>query len=470
MAPARSRFLNDLYMLYIAAILWFVVPVYGMGFAVILPSDVKEFGFGLDILGAFAGLGAFFWGARGGPFALSRSTIVHELGSPVSRTKLLWPPLARQTLFAGALAAVAGVLALAINGGVDDGLAAPARVSAVCLGTAAATVLQAAAWLVVVRGHAGPRRILAAATAAASIATGLFVATGGSLSSDLGLAVLGAVALLSGCISVYGLKWVPIDVLWGQAAALEAMRSSMQTFDFHRIVLDLRRASGPRQPGRIRLARDWMPTALWRQFAALQSDAAGTLARVFVAGAALSALVGFADARQGLTLLAIAGCAGFIGLELSGSLAATADQRGFVVHYPRGSAVVLRAQLATMVALTLAVGLLVVGWQLPMQPADASLALALCGLGSLGAGVLARLGSPDLGRIVGTFGISAVGPLLWARAMFGPAVLLVGTVGLAHHAWHRAGEDSPVWAALVAGVAIVASIVAAHPLERTPDD
>ncbi|MBV1861290.1 MAG: hypothetical protein KUG77_22925, partial [Nannocystaceae bacterium] len=259
MSRGSSRFLSDLYILYLAAILWFIVPVYGMGLALILPSDVQGFDAGLDILGACAGLGALTWGARGGPLALSRSTIVYELGSPVSRTRLLSPALARQTLFGAMFAALAGVLMLAINGGAEDGLAGPARVSAVCLSTAAALVLQAAGWLVVLHGHAGPRRVLGAANIVVSLATPVFVASGGSLSSTVGLTLVAAVVVVSGGVAVVGLQWVPIDVLWKQAAALDAMRSSMQTFDFHRVLLDLRRASGPKRVGRIRLARDWMP-------------------------------------------------------------------------------------------------------------------------------------------------------------------------------------------------------------------
>jgi len=470
MSRGSSRFLSDLYILYLAAILWFIVPVYGMGLALILPSDVQGFDAGLDIMGACAGLGAFFWGARGGPLALSRSTIVYELGSPVSRTRLLSPALARQTLFGAMFAALAGVLMLAINGGAEDGLAGPARVSAVCLSTAAALVLQAAGWLVVLRGHAGPRRVLAAANTVVSLASAVFVASGGSLSSNVGLALLAAVVVVSGGVAVVGLQWVPIDVLWKQAAALDAMRSSMQTFDFHRVLLDLRRASGPKRVGRIRLARDWMPTALWRQFAALQHEAANHLGRILVAGFALAALVGFADGWQGITLLAIAGCAGFIGLEFSGALAATADQRGFVVHYPRGSAYVLRTQLATMLVLTLGVAGIMVGWQLPSQPSDASVALILCGFGALGAALQARLGSPDLGKLVGTFGIGSLGPILWARAMLGPAVLMVGVVGLAHRVWHHEAGDPSPWVAVLTAVAVAASLVATHPLERNPDD
>lgn len=470
MSRGSSRFLSDLYILYLAAILWFVVPVYGVGLSLILPSDVQSFDVGLDIIGACAAVGAFVWGAKGGPLALSRSTIVYELGSPVSRTSLLWPPLARQTLFGGMLAALAGMLMLAMNGGAEDGLAIPARVSAVCLGTAAALVLQAAGWLVVLRGHAGPRRLLGGANAVASLATGVFVASGGSLSSNVGLVLLGAVAVVSAGVAVVGLQWVPIDVLWKQAAALDAMRSSMQTFDFHRVLLDLRRASGPKQVSRVRLARAWMPTALWRQLAAMQHEAASHLGRLLVAGFALAALVGFADGWQGITLLAIAGCAGFIGLEFSGSLAATADQRGFVVHYPRGSAYVLRTQLATMLALTLLVGGIMVGWQLPSQTSDASVALLLCGFGALGAALQARLGSPDLGKLVGTFGIGALGPLLWGRAMLGPAVLMFGTVGLAHHVWHRVAGEPSLWVSPLVAVAIAAGIVAAYPLERSSDD
>jgi hypothetical protein len=317
---------------------------------------------------------------------------------------------------------------------------------------------------VVVHAHEGPRALLGLLGAIPPLGVVAFVATGGSLSSAAGLAILTAVAVLSGLVATVGLSWAPVDLLWRRAAALESTRSSMQTFDFQRMLLDLRHAGDRPQPGRLRLARAWMPLALWRQLATMQHTAGKHVLRLVVAGSALGALVFFADARHGLVVLAIAACSGFIGFEFSGALAATADQAVLQVHYRRGSASVLRAQLATMLGLTLCMGAGAVGWQSTSAPEQVS-AILLCGYGALGAAVQARLGSPNLGAYVDVLGFGAIGPVLWARAMLGPAVLFVGAVALSHQILRPSSAGTDLWAMVAIATAAAAAALATRPIE-----
>lgn len=465
MVTPGSRFRDDLYVLYVVVLLWFVVPSYGAALALVLPSDVPNFAGGLDILAVGAGAGALWWGAQGGPLTVSRAAVTHELGSPASRILLLLPRLARQALTVGTLTGVGGALLLAINGGASDGFSGPALVSLVCALAALATVFQAAAWLVVVHAHSGPRARLAIAGAVGPGAVAAFVSTGGSLSTGAGLAVLTAIAVYSGIVGVLALHWVPVDRLWRRAAAMESVRSAMQVFDFQRVLLDLRRAGDQPQPGSLRLARPWMPTALWRQLASMQHGVVKHLVRLCVAGLALAALVYFGQPREGLVILAIAACGAVIGLEFSGSLAATADHRVFVLHYRRGSAVVLLAQWVTMLVLALAVGGLAVGWHWLAAPREVLAAGLLCGYGAMGAALQARLGSPDLAALVDVLGFQWVGPVLWGRAMAGPAVLLVGTIALSRQLWHPPSTGSETWVVIAALTAVVAAVIATRPLE-----
>jgi hypothetical protein len=364
------------------------------------------------------------------------------------------------------IAAVAGAVLLAINGGATSGFAAPAMTSAVFAMVALGVIFQATTWLVVWHGRDGPRTSLGllAGLAVASVAAS--VATGHSLSSRTGLAVLGAVAVVSAGLAFVALQWVPVERLWKKAAALESMRSSMQTFDFQRVLLDMRRAGGRPQPARVRLVRRWMPLPVWRLVASMQHGGGPRAMRLVAVTIALATIVMFADAREGLVLVAIAACSGFIGFEFSGPLAATADQLVFVVHYRRGSSRILWGQLAVMMGASLAIAGLALGWQWGASSLEVQCAAVVCGYGALGAAVQARLGSPNLGAFVDVMGFAAIGPLLWARAMLGPAVLMVGTVALSHQWLRPSDPETTIWGLVALTAALAGVAIATWPLEK----
>ena len=233
----------------------------------------------------------------------------------------------------------------------------------------------------------------------------------------------------------------------------------MQTFDFQRALLDLRRANDRPEPGTLRLARPWMPLPLWRQVSAMQHDAGRHAVRVLALGGAMAVMVTFADVHQGLVILAVAACSGLLGFEFSTALAATADQGVFAVHYARGSGPVLRGQLSITVASTLLVAAVLVGWRSLAAPDAALLVILLSGYGALGACLQARLGSPNLGEFIDKVGLNMVGPLLWGRAMLGPVVLLAGALTLAHRVFP-----------IAAAIAIAAAVVVTWPIEKKPPE
>ncbi len=469
MVTPGTRLRDDLYVLYLVALSWFVLPVYGRALALLFPSHSPMFGRWLDVALAAASLGALWWGMEGGPLVVSRAAVVHELGSPTSRFRVLAPRLTRQALTGATFSGVGGAMLLAMNGGAhQEEMAEATVVSVVCGLVAAATVLQAVGWFVAFRAHSGPRAILGGINAACSVAVLGFVSTGASLRTGEGVALLAGVCAVAAVVAMLSLRWVPVDRLWRRAGALESMRSAMQTFDFQRALLDLRRANDRQDPATLRLAQPWMPLPLWRQLSSMQHQAARHLLRVVALGGSMAAIVALADVREGLVILALAACSGMLGFEFSTGLAATADQGIFVVHYRRGSGSVLRGQLLVSLGFTLLVAVVLVSWRFIHAPAEALLVILLCGYGALGAGLQARLGSPNLGEFVDKVGFSMVGPLLWGRAMLGPVVLLAGALVLEHRLFHHDFIEDAEWSFVAAAVAVVAAVVVTSPIEKKP--
>ena len=459
MVTPGTRLRDDLYVLYLVALSWFVLPVYGRALALLFPSHSPMFGRWLDVVVAATTLVALWWGVEGGPLVVSRAAVVHELGSPTSRLRILAPRLIRQALTGATFSGVGGAALLAMNGGTQDGMGEAALVSIVCGLAAATVVLQAVVWLVAIHGHGGPRWLVGGLNAAAALVVLGFVGSGASLRTGTGIAILAGACAVSAALAVLVLRWVPVDRLWRRAGALESMRSAMQTFDFQRALLDLRRANDRPEPGTLRLARPWMPLPLWRQVSAMQHEAVRHLVRIVALGGAMAGIVAFADVRQGLIILALAACSGMLGFEFSSALAATADQGIFVVHYPRGSGPVLRGQLLVSLAFTLLVAGVLVGWRFAFAPGDALLVVLLCGYGALAAGLQARLGSPNLGTFIDKFSFEMVGPMLWGRAMLGPVVLLAGALSLVHHV-----------SAVAVAIAGLAVAVITWPIENKPSE
>lgn len=466
MVTPGTRLRDDLYVLYLVALSWFVLPVYGKALALAFPSHSPMLGRWVDVVVAALGLAAVWWGLEGGPLVVSRAAIVHELGAPTSRGRILLPRLIRQALTAATFSGVGGGVLVAMNGGAVDSMSETAGVSVVCGLAAATLVLEASVWLVVFRARLGPRGILGVAAAIPPVGVIAFVASGASLRTGAGIGVLAAGCCMAAAVAVLSVRWIPVEGLWRRASALESMRSAMQTFDFQRALLDLRRANDRPEPGRLRLARPWMPLPLWRQVAAMQHGLGRHAARIAALGCAVAAMVAFADVREGLVVLALAGCSGLLGFEFSAALAATADQGVFAVHYRRGSGSVLRGQLVVMLVSVLTVAVAAAGWRWAVSPSAALSVVLLCGYGALGAGLQARLGSPNLGSIVDTVGLSMLGPLLWGRAMLGPAVLLVGAFISLHALLVPASVGASVWPAVGIGVAIVAAVVVTWPIEK----
>ncbi|MFV0260308.1 MAG: hypothetical protein ACK5PP_17890 [Acidimicrobiales bacterium] len=468
MSGTRGRLSDDLYSLYLATLGWLLIPVYGRNLSMILPSSWTDYGPVLDwaILG---GATLAVWiGLRGGPLLMPRSGVLHELGSPTSRRSVLWPRFVRQAVAAGALAAIgtAGLLAVSDAAGFSYGVSFHYSLVA---GLAAMGVTgQAVCWLVAFGGQVTSRALaMVVAVLPPAVMVGA-VAGGFTLGEGPGLAALAVSVSASVGLAVVALEHVAVDGLWRRASALDSMRSSLQTADLQRVVVDMRRATD--QPVAHRgpsPARPWMPVALWRYLAASHHLMAWRVARVVASGAVAAVLIRYASLDEGIIALAVAGCALIVGIDLAASIAATSDQAVLTIHYRHGSVAVLRSQLAVALILGAVIGALTVVADTGAltRPAVGGVVL-LFGFGTLAAAVMARLGSPDLAGLIDTFGVQYIGVILWSRALLGPVVLFVATVALSHQFFRP--DDLPIqWPWLLAVLAVGAVGLATRPLERT---
>ncbi len=467
MATPGSRLSDDLYSLYLAGIAWLLLPVYGNGLAVVLPSDVAGFDRTRDVLSACAVAGSVWIGFRGGPLLLNRAAVLHELGSTRSSRQVLIPRFLRQAVAYAALAAVGVTVLLAMSDAESFGFAEAGRSSVVALLAMFAAVSQAVGWLVVFKAPDGPRLPIAVVDALVVIGLAGAVAAGADLASGVGLGVLLGASVVSLGSAILALDHVPVDHLWRRAMALEDMRSAMQSFDFQQVLVSLRRAvdHSERRGPTPNLARPWMPLALWRYLATAQHGLLPRLGQFAVAAAGAGLLVAFADPADGIVALAVAAIGFVVGIELSSPVAATAGQMVFLVHYPRGSMSVLRRQTTTAVLLGLVVGLIALGWQVALDPVVGGSVLALFVFGTLAASAQGRLGSPDLAQLATVLGPGGLGPILWARALLGPILSIALTIVVSHR-WLRPSDIVAPWETFALFVVVGAFALATFPLEK----
>lgn len=467
-APDGSRLGDDLYSLYLAAIAWLVIPMYASAVAQVLPSDIADFSRLVDVAAALALATPIWFGYRGGPFLVNRAVVLHELGSPLDPRGVLAPRLARQAVAYAALAGLAANALTAMGDPEEFGYRLAARNSFVAAVAVLAAVLQIPGWLVAWKGGRGRRRPwpAVAANLAGTAAVGAVVVLDRSLSAPLGLAALTAAVVLGAASGWSVLGRVPVPHLWRRATALDEMRSAALSFDFQRVLVSLRRAVDQTEAHRspVRLARRWMPRALWRYLASVERGWNTRLGQV-VAGAVAAALVVRADPANGVVALALAATGMIVGFELASPIASTAGQIWFGVHYPRGSSPVLRGQVLTSAVIALVIAAAALGWVAGSEPAGTALASAgLFAFGTLAAAVQGRLGSPDLAWLADKLG-TMVAPALWIRALAGPILCLALTV-VVSHGWLRPDGYSP-WPALTLAVVSAAVVVACYPLEKT---
>ncbi len=467
MAAPGKKLSDDLYSLYLAAIAWFLLPVYGNGLALVLPSDVSGFERTLDVMAALAIAGSCWIGFRGGPFLINRAGVLHELQSPRHLRRSLLPRLLRQGVAYAALGAIVVTVLLAISDAESFGFAEAARSSLVAVLAMLVAVGCAVGWLVVFKSDAPHRRSIAAADAAIAFPVVGLVAADVSLATGLGIAVLVAALLASGAVAWWALDDVPVEHLWRRATALEDMRSAMLSFDFQQVLVSLRRAIDQTE-GRPRahLARPWMPLQLWRYLASIEHGWLARLGQFALAAGSIAVLLVLTDPADGVIALAIAGVGFILGIELSSPVASTTGQLVFLVHYPRQSASILRRQTTTAVVLALVLGLMGIGWKIALDPTIGLGVLGLFVFGTLAAAAQGRLGSPDLAQMATLLGPGGLGPALWARALVGPILVLALTIVVSHGWLHPDATINAPWPTLVMLVVVAAAVVATYPLEK----
>lgn len=471
--PRVSRFGDDLYSLYLVGLAWLLLPIYSSVLATALPSDLGHFDRIVDIVAAVIVVAPVWFGHRGGPILVNRAVVLHELGSPLSRRAVLLPLLARQAVAYAVVAALA-TEALSVLGGSSASPYGQAARSSLVAGVATlAAVALTVGWLVVWKAEPGDpeslpaaaRRSLGMVDLAASVSVLAVVASGRSLTSPIGVAALLATAVVGVVTAWLAAGSVPINHLWRRATALEGMRSAALSFDFQRVLVSLRRAVDQTEARRspVPLARRRMPRGLWRYLAGFEQGWNTRLSQLVV-GTAAAGFVATAGPSNGLVALSISAAGIVVGLELASPLAAAAGQTSFAVHYPRGSAPVLRSHLVTAVASAAVLAALALGWLAFGDGPNAALGgVGLFLFGAVAAAVQARLGSPDLLWLTERFGIF-VAQALWVRALLGPLLSLALTI-VVFHGWLRP-DGHGGWSLAAIGIVVFALVIAGYPLER----
>ena len=474
-----TRLSDDLYALYLAALGWLLLPIYGTIAAEALPSQWSGFDSALSAIVAASGGIAFWTGARGGPLMVTRAAMIHELGSPADRRRLLLPRLVRQAVGWGMGAAIVATVLLVLADSEAFGFGAAFRVSVVSSLAAVGAMFQATSWLVVLRGPCRCRLARRAAAAVAPLVLIGYALLGGGFVSGAGAAVLLSVTLWSLAVGVYLIDDAPVETLWSRALAFESLRSAVQTADFRRVVLDLRNVADQPAVGRsASLGLGWLPTQIWRYLAAVRHVAVPHVARLAVSLVLVGVLLS-SDVDQGIVILGVAGSLALLGLELTGPLASTADHLTLAMHYRRGSVTVLGSQVALTLVLAalLASGAAVMAVALGGLDSDGRLltGLALLALaGGLSATIQARLGSPNLVELLDRYGPDLLGLVLWLRALAGPLLLLAATVVVFHRfvrPEYLVGLDADwslmPWDPVIGVLMLGAILVSIKPLEQS---
>ena len=404
--------------------------------------------------------------------------MIHELGSPVSRRRLLLPRLIRQAVGWAVIVADLASLMLVLADSEAFGFESAFRVSAVGALAAAGALFQASSWLVVLRG-ADRRRILGGiATAIAPLALAGYAVLGGRFTSGPGLLVLSSTTLWSLTVGTYLIAEAPVETLWNRALALVSLRSAVQTADFRRVLLDVRSVSDQAARGRpSTLLPNWLPTQLWRYLAAARNIVVPHVTRLAISLILLGVLLS-SDIEQGIVVFGVAACLAFVGLELSGPLAATADHLTLAIHYRRGSGRVLSAQvvltlLLAVILASAAIAAAAAFGGLDSNPRLLTGLILLTVAGGLSATIQARLGSPDLVALLDKVGPGMIGLILWARALAGPLLLLAVTVAVFHRhvrpeyllrldaSWRLVPWDTVIGLLMLSAI-----LVSIRPLER----
>lgn len=470
----QSRLADDLYRLYLAALAWVLMPTYGSEIRRALPSSQETVDAVPVVIVVLAMVAAAWSGWRGGPLMVSRAAVVYELGSPANRVSVLRPQLLRQAIGIGAGAAVAAAMFSAM--GPEFSWSASFWHSVIALFGCAGSVLWAVVWMVGRHGQrARPRFLLSAAilatagTIAAGIAAlglGVNAGAGGAGRGPL-IGLIIAVAASGLIFAQLALGFVDPGLLWRRANALESVRAAMLNADAHRVLTNMRRAGDQAAIGSRRLQRPWMPLVLWRFVAAFQHTLGASLVRLLAAVAASVVLVIAGDLSNGLVTAAFAICWLVVGVELTRSLAATADQVTFVLHYRRSSFWLLLGQLGVVLVIGAALIAGGLAWQLGGDDRSVAVgSMAIAGIAILAGGVQARLGSPNTVDYMNRHGIEMAQGLLWARAMAAPLILALASL-VSFHEWINPDLfDLPSFGIIPVSIAAAAVIVTVNPLER----
>lgn len=370
---------------------------------------------------------------------VTRASLIHELGGPVSPRTVLVPQLLRQAMAWGVGAALVGGVLTSFGGDYSFTAAFSASAAGFLLGFASVT--WALTVMVGVRRNDARRTLYLASAMVAAVTVTATVVIAMSITTTAALIVLVAVATAGAALSWHALDGIPVHTLWERSRNLESARSAMLEVDFHRMMIDMRGAGEGKPSGVTRLPSG-PSLSWWRCIAPLRHSMPWSALRLGASAVAGLALVGFAPLDQGVVLVAVGAVWLVAGYELTRGLAAIADQVAFFVHYPRSSFPLLVGQLVTSLGLGALLIALINGWRLPVDRTAAFGAIVVAAMGIVGGAMQARLGSPDTTKFVSNYGLQNAAALLWARAAAAPLAVLLAVI-LVFHGYLQPLEIGP---------------------------
>jgi len=466
-----SRLGDDLYRLYLMAMGWLFFPVYGDILAAILPTSDQTLQWAYPIAAVCVQVGWLWSGSRGGPMMVSRASILHELGAPVSPQRVLSPQLLRQAVAWGVGGAMVGGVFTSLSGDFAFSVAFPVSVAGFLLMFGA--VMWAVVIMVGVRASTPMRTVYTGASLVAAITTAVTVLVTGTITDGFVLLALAVVAVTGTAAAWRALNDIPVRSTWRRAGNLESARSALLEVDFHRMMIDLRGAGDDKAVGQTRLPTGrWL--SMWRCLAPIRHALPWSGLRISASLVAVI-LLAFAPIEQGVVLLAIGAVWLVLGYEISRGIAAVAGQVSFLAHYPRSSFRLLAGQLIASLIIGVLLIAIAYGWSFGIDQTNATVAAIIGAMGVVGGAVQARLGSPDTTAFVDKYGLSTAAGALWLRGAAAPVAMLVAIIVTFHgYSLQPLDLDLDLGVDIAAGARTVIPvlfagllIVCLQPIERT---
>jgi len=449
MAPKEFRRKNlrrRLWLGYLAAITWVLLPLYASPLAFLLPLEVADVEAILSAGAAVLGPAAWYVAARGGPITLTPPEVLYGLrGAADSR-------LLRRSALSQALSVWSiGFLAAAVLY-VMTATATPVEPQRYALMSLTGGLILSAGFALSLSWPCLPILIRVLLSI---VALGLgFDAFEGGIDGGT-LAALGALNLVPIGAWLWRIDRFSLPRAWRRAEGLADVQSALALADLRSAILSLRRAvDGPRVDRNLARTSQLAP-ALWRPLRSLSTLPNAAAGRIVLSVIASSVLLGVMPNPRAALL-----AAGFALLVMVVDTTASVGSLCSAMTLLRSGARKPRAAITAelLVGSAASVALAALAW-LPSRGSGGVgfipwLMLAFAT--ALAAGLQARIGQPDVTRLLNSVGPELLGAFLVLRGLLFVLVWFLAVSAAAASATLPPVVWAAVWIMVIAGTAIAA--------------